>query len=119
MLVAAVEGDRPEDVQWLCRKLLGLRIFPDARGKMNLSVTAVGGSILVVSQFTLCGDVSRGLRPSFTAAMEPGHAAQFIEDLVQALREEVDVEKGQFGADMQVELNNDGPVTLWLDSRLP
>lgn len=119
VLVAAVEGDRPEDQQWLRRKILGLRIFPDHTGKMNLSVTDVGGAILVVSQFTLCGDVSRGLRPSFVTAMEPERAAGFIDDLVRGLREEAVVETGRFRADMRVELTNDGPVTLWLDSRYP
>lgn len=120
VLVAAVEGDGAEDRRWLHRKLLGLRIFPNERGKMSLSVTDIGGSILVVSQFTLCGDVSRGLRPSFSTAMEPGRAAEFIEEFVRVLRtEEVIVETGHFGADMKVELTNDGPVTLWLDSRSP
>ncbi|MFZ9889149.1 MAG: D-aminoacyl-tRNA deacylase [Myxococcota bacterium] len=119
VLVAAAEGDGPEDLQWIGRKLCGLRIFPDAAGKMNLSVIQAGGSILVVSQFTLCGDVSRGMRPSFTTAMEPGRASAMINELVRLLRERVVVETGCFGADMKVALTNDGPVTLWLDSRNP
>jgi D-aminoacyl-tRNA deacylase len=118
VLVAAMEGDVAEDAGWIERKLLSLRIFPDAAGKMNLSVKDIGGAILLVSQFTLAADVGKGARPSFVTAMHPDRARAMVDALAVALRAGgVPVETGRFGADMQVELVNDGPVTLWLDSR--
>jgi D-tyrosyl-tRNA(Tyr) deacylase len=117
VLVGAAQGDTADDAQWIERKLTSLRIFPDEAGKMNRSVLDAGGRILLVSQFTLCADIGKGARPSFMNAMAPGEAAAFLEQMVARLRAVVGVETGRFGADMQVHLVNDGPVTLWLDSR--
>ena len=119
VLVGALEGDTPEDAGWVERKLLSLRVFPDEAGKMNLSVQDIHGALLLVSQFTLAADVGKGARPSFIQAMHPDRARPFLEALVASLRASVPVETGRFGADMQVELVNDGPVTLWLDSKRP
>ena len=115
-LVGFTEGDGEAQLQWMADKLLGLRIFPDADEKMNLAVAEVGGAVLVVSQFTLYGDASRGRRPSFVAAARPDIAVPLYERFVALLRENgVPVETGEFGAMMDVELVNDGPVTLWLE----
>jgi|SRR5687768_15191787 len=115
-LVGFTEGDGEGQVQWMADKLLGLRIFADADEKMNLSVAEVGGAVLVVSQFTLYGDASRGRRPSFVAAARPETAVPLYERFVALLRDKgVQVETGEFGAMMDVELINDGPVTLWLE----
>jgi len=113
LVFAGVEkGDGPEDVAYV------LRIFEDAAGKMNLSLQEAGGGALVVSQFTLCGDARRGRRPSFDAAESPETARLMYERLVDALRQlHVSVQTGEFQAHMDVELSNDGPVTLLLDSR--
>ena len=114
--VGFTEGDGESEIQWLTEKLLGLRIFADAEGKMNLSVTDVGGGVLVVSQFTLYGDASRGRRPSFVNAARPETAIRLYERFIAVLREQGrTVETGEFGAMMDVELVNDGPVTLWLE----
>lgn len=116
--VGAQAGDGDADLDYVARKLVELRVFEDDRGKMSRSLGDVGGALLVVSQFTLLGDVSRGNRPSFTAAMPPAEAEVFLERLVARLRERVGrVETGRFGADMRVVVDNDGPVTIWLDSR--
>jgi D-aminoacyl-tRNA deacylase len=119
LLFAGVEkDDEAKDVQYIVEKVRGLRVFEDAAHKMNLSITDVGGSILVVSQFTLAGDCRRGRRPSFDAAESPAVARPVFDSLVAALRAtNLTVETGEFQADMQVELINDGPVTLLLDSR--
>ena len=114
-------GFRPEDgendLNWMVDKLVGLRIFEDEEGKMNRSVLDVGGEILVVSQFTLYGDCRSGKRPSFTSAAPPEQAKDLYERSVEALRSRgVQVETGVFQAQMDVELINDGPVTLLLDS---
>ena len=115
-LVGFTEGDGESQVQWLAEKLVGLRIFADAEDKMNLSVAEAGGSILVVSQFTLYGDASRGRRPSFVTAARPDVAIPLYERFIAALREQgALVQTGEFGAMMDVELVNDGPVTLWLE----
>lgn len=119
VLVGVHQGDEPRDVEWLSKKLLRLRIFADVDGKMNRSVLDVGGALLLVSQFTLCADTRRGTRPSFVHAMEPERAASLFALLVAELAKEVPVQTGQFGAHMEVEGVNDGPVTLWLDSREP
>ena len=117
VLLGVGRGDGEDDLQWLVRKVCGLRIFPDERGHMNRSVVDVGGSLLVVSQFTLYGDCRKGRRPSFVDAMDPDEATQWVDRFVHMAREEVgSVETGVFGAHMLVELENDGPVTLWLDS---
>lgn len=117
VFVGAEADDTLDDASFIERKVTSLRIFQDADGKMNLSVKDVGGSLLVVSQFTLCADIGKGARPSFMGAMAPAAARPLIEAMVARLRNEIPVETGRFGADMQVELTNDGPVTLWLDSR--
>ena len=117
VLVGVIRDDQAEDAAWLVRKLLSLRIFPDGNGKMDLSVCDVAGRLLLVSQFTLCADLGKGARPSFVAAMAPAQAAAVFDGLVASLRRTVEVETGRFGANMAVELTNDGPVTLWLDSR--
>ncbi len=116
VLVGFTESDGQAQAQWMVEKLLGLRIFPDDDGKMNLSLVDVGGALLVVSQFTLYGDASRGRRPSFVAAARPETAIPLYERFVALLRAQgAAVQTGEFGAMMDVELVNDGPVTLWLE----
>lgn len=119
LLLGIEAADTKEDIQWLCRKLLGLRIFSDPAGKMNLSVQDVAGGILVISQFTLFANVKKGTRPSFIAAAPPAIAIPLYEQFVQTLEEGLGrpIATGQFGADMQVALVNDGPVTILLDSK--
>jgi D-aminoacyl-tRNA deacylase len=119
LVFAGVEkGDGAEDIAYIAGKVTDLRIFEDAAGKMNLSLGEAGGAALVVSQFTLCGDARRGRRPSFDAAESPTPARPVYESLVQAIRRlNVVVQTGEFQAHMDVELSNDGPVTLLLDSR--
>jgi D-tyrosyl-tRNA(Tyr) deacylase len=115
-LVGFTEGDGEPQLQWMADKLLGLRIFPDSEGRMNLSLADVGGAVLVVSQFTLYGDASRGRRPSFVSAARPDTAVPLYERFLAVLREQgAPVQSGEFGAMMDVELVNDGPVTLWLE----
>jgi D-aminoacyl-tRNA deacylase len=117
VLVGAGAGDGPADVAYLVDKLANLRIFADEAGKMNRSVLDVGGGVLAVSQFTLYGDVRKGRRPAFTAALEPVAAERLYEDVVAGLRAAgLQVETGRFGAMMEVALVNDGPVTILLDS---
>lgn len=117
-LVSAGQGDGPADADYLIDKIAGLRIFSDAAGKMNLDVQQTGGSVLVVSQFTLHGDARKGKRPSFTAALEPVAAAALVERVASGLAARgVVVARGRFAADMQVSLCNDGPVTILLDSQ--
>lgn len=110
------KGDGPNDSEWLLGKLLGLRIFANPEGKMDHSVLDVGGALLLVSQFTLYGDLKKGLRPSFEGAMEPGLARAAYDDFVTRARRRIRVETGVFAADMQVASVNDGPVTIWIDS---
>lgn len=115
-LVGMEPGDGPEDIEAVAVKLAGLRIFPDEAGKMNRSVVDVAGEILVVSQFTLLGDVARGRRPSFTAAAPPDQAEPLVDSLVATLaRMGIPTVSGVFGAAMEVDLVNDGPVTLVLE----
>ena len=115
-LVGATHGDDRDAVVKLASKLWHLRIFADENGHMNRSVADAGGEILVVSQFTLYGDTRKGRRPSFIAAAAPDEAARLIDDLVAELRRlGATVATGSFGADMAVELTNDGPVTLMLE----
>src|ERR1700691_4106848 len=111
------KGDGDEDRGFVVRKILGLRVFSNEEGKMTRSVVDVGGSLLVVSQFTLYGDVRRGLRPSFDGAMDPTAAEQMYADFIEEARKTVPVETGQFRAHMLVTSINDGPVTLIMDSR--
>ena len=119
LVFAGVEkGDGAEDLAYVAGKVGDLRIFEDAAGKMNLSIREAGGAVLVVSQFTLCGDCRRGTRPSFDDAESPAAAKVMYEGLIDVLRaRDVRVETGEFQADMAVELINDGPVTMLLDSR--
>lgn len=116
VLVAFAAGDGAPEIEWMARKLAGLRVFPDEHRRMNRSVREIGGGIMVVSQFTLYGDVSRGMRPSFAAAAAPEEAASMYERFLEAVRaERVPVASGRFAAMMEVELVNDGPVTLVID----
>ncbi len=118
LLVGVEEDDGAEDVRVAAAKIFGLRLFPDADGKMNLSVDQVGGEVLVVSQFTLLGDATRGRRPSFTKAAPPEVAEPVVAELIHHLEAlGVRTASGVFGASMKVELVNDGPVTLLLDVR--
>ena len=119
LVFAGVEkGDGPDDIAYTAGKVSEIRIFEDAAGKMNLSLAEASGRALVVSQFTLCGDCRRGRRPSFDAAESPADAKRLYESLVSALRRlNIDVATGEFQAHMDVELINDGPVTILLDSR--
>ena len=112
VLLGIAPTDGPAQVKWMADKLENLRIFSDAEGKMNLSVRDVQGGILLVSQFTLYGDAAKGRRPSFIGAARPELAEPLYEQLCTMLR----AERGRFGADMQVELVNDGPVTILLDT---
>jgi len=116
-LVGATHGDGPADACWLAGKVAGLRVFPDAEGRMNRDVRAAAGAVLVVPQFTLYGDARHGRRPDFTAAARPEEAEPLIERFGAELAAlAVRVERGVFRAHMQVELVNDGPVTLLLES---
>ncbi len=119
VLVAVAEGDTAADGEWLAAKLAALRIFPDEEGRMNRSVVDIGGGILVVSQFTLFASTRKGTRPSFNGAAAPAVAIplyeQFLTQVEAALGKPV--ARGEFGASMQVELVNDGPVTLIIDTR--
>lgn len=117
LVLAGVEaGDGPEEARAAAEKLASLRVFDDAAGKMNLDVAAVGGSFLVVSQFTLAGSLERGRRPSFDRAARPEVAEPLVDELVAALRQRgCRVETGRFRAAMRVELVNDGPVTFVID----
>ena len=113
LLVGFTATDTEAQVAWMAEKVAGLRLFGDAEGKMNLALADVGGSVLVVSQFTVYGDAEKGRRPSFIAAARPEQAIPLYEAFVRALRERgVPVETGEFGAMMDVELVNDGPVSL-------
>jgi D-tyrosyl-tRNA(Tyr) deacylase len=117
-LVAAGDDDTDEDVSYLADKVVGLRVFPDENGQMNKALAEVGGALLVVSQFTLFGDCRKGRRPSFVKAMAPGPAEQMYEKFVAAARATgIPVETGRFRAMMEVDLVNDGPVTLLIDSK--
>lgn len=116
VLVGFREGDDEAALRWMADKVAGLRVFADEQGKMNRSVADMGGSFLVVSQFTLYGDADRGRRPSFVEAARPETAVPLYERFVALLRGTgLRVETGEFGADMAVELVNDGPVTLILE----
>lgn len=117
ILVCAMPTDTADTADTLAAKIAKLRLFKDDAGKMNLSVAQTGGSALVVSQFTLAADTSRGTRPGFSRAAKPDVAETLYLRLAQALRElNIPVQTGKFGADMQVQLTNDGPMTIWLDT---
>jgi D-tyrosyl-tRNA(Tyr) deacylase len=116
LLVGFSHTDTPAQVAWMAEKVVGLRLFSDDEGKMNLGLAEAGGTLLVVSQFTLYGDASKGRRPSFIDAARPEVAIPLYERFIADLRATgVTVATGEFGADMQVEILNDGPVTLLLE----
>lgn len=118
VFVGAEKNDKAEDVNYIVKKIAGLRIFYDEEGKMNLSLEDIRGEALVISQFTLLGDARRGRRPSFQDAEEPEKARVLVEEVCKGLRSlGLVVAEGEFGADMQVSIINDGPVTILLDSR--
>lgn len=120
VLLGVAEGDTEADLAALAAKVPVLRVFDDAEGKLNLSLVDVGGAVLVVSQFTLLADTRKGRRPSYTRAMRPETAAPLVDGFARRLAEQgVAVQQGVFGANMQVALVNDGPVTLVLDTREP
>jgi D-aminoacyl-tRNA deacylase len=116
LLVGLTHADTEATVDWMAEKVAGLRLFSDAEGKMNLGIDEVGGDVLVISQFTLYGDAAKGRRPSFVDAARPEQAIPLYERFVAALRGRgLEVATGEFGANMQVEIHNDGPVTLILE----
>ena len=118
VLLGVGNGDTEEDMKYIADKIIKLRIFSDENDKMNLSLEDVGGSMLVISQFTLYGDCSHGRRPYFGNAMEPVTANEMYEKFVAYIREQgIHTETGEFGADMKVSLTNDGPVTIILESK--
>ncbi|QPM90394.1 D-aminoacyl-tRNA deacylase [Pseudooceanicola algae] len=117
ILVCAMRGDTEAEAEKLATRIARQRIFSDEAGKMNLSVTDVGGSALVISQFTLAGDTSRGNRPGFSSAAPPEDGLRLYTHFADCLAQQgLPVETGRFGADMQVTLTNDGPITLWIET---
>jgi D-tyrosyl-tRNA(Tyr) deacylase len=120
VLLAVEEADGPEDIEWLSGKIVRLRIFPDDHGVMNRSVQEMGGDILVISQFTLFASTKKGNRPSYIRSAGPPIAVPLYEKFVERLGADLGkpVQTGEFGADMQVELVNDGPVTIIIDSKV-
>ncbi|MCB1220301.1 MAG: D-tyrosyl-tRNA(Tyr) deacylase [Planctomycetales bacterium] len=118
VLLAALKGDTEAELEFMARKVSGMRIFTDNDGKMNLDVGAVGGSVLVVSQFTLAAPTASGNRPSFSSAMPPDEAQEMVERFKRRLETDygLSVASGEFGAKMDVELVNDGPVTIIVDT---
>ncbi len=119
ILLGIEEADTDEDIQWLCSKIIGLRLFSDGEGKMNLSINEVNGAILLISQFTLYAATKKGNRPSFIKAAKPEIAIPLYKTFKVLLSEQLgqSIATGQFGADMQVALINDGPVSIWIDSK--
>lgn len=119
VLLGITHTDTPEDVDWLSRKIAGMRVFGDAEGKMNLDLAAIDGQILLVSQFTLHASTKKGNRPSFIEAARPDVAIPLYEAMIAQLNTLTgkQTQTGEFGADMQVELVNDGPVTILMDSK--
>jgi D-tyrosyl-tRNA(Tyr) deacylase len=116
ILVGVTHDDSRAEAEWLAQKVAGIRLFEDDGGKMNLSLSDVEGSVLVISQFTLYGDARKGRRPSFVEAAPPEHAERLVDRFIQQLRRfGLRVETGVFGAMMKVEIHNDGPVTLMLE----
>ncbi len=119
ILLGIEDTDNQEDIDWLCKKIVNLRIFNDTEGKMNLSVQDVNGNLLVVSQFTLHANVKKGNRPSYIRAAKPDFAIPMYEQFVKTLGmiSGKEIGTGEFGAMMEVALVNDGPVTIWIDSK--
>ena len=119
ILLGIVNEDTKEDIDWLCKKIINLRIFPDENNVMNTSVLDAEGDIILVSQFTLHASTKKGNRPSYIKAAKPDVAIPLYESFINTLQSEIKkpIQTGQFGADMKVRLLNDGPVTIWIDSR--
>lgn len=118
ILLGVEEGDNLDDSGFIAKKISQMRIFPDHEDKLNLSVQDISGEIMVISQFTLISDCKKGNRPSFSQALSPSQAEMFYNDLVQKLKKQgLVVKTGKFRADMKISLTNDGPVTIFLDSR--
>lgn len=119
VLLGIAENDTEKDLHWLCKKIVQMRLFADAEGKMNLSVQDVKGNLLLISQFTLLADVQKGNRPSFVKAARPEQAIPLYQQAIALLQEAMGkpIATGIFGADMQVNLTNNGPVTIVLDSK--
>ena len=116
VLFGVEKEDTKEQADWLANKIGVLRCFPDEEGKMNLSIKDIKGEMLIVSQFTLCAEIRKGTRPSFDSAMKPAEANEMYEYFVQKVKEQgIPVQTGVFGADMKVELLNDGPVTFIIE----
>lgn len=119
ILLGIEDADNQEDIEWLSKKIVNLRIFPDENGVMNRSVSEVGGEILLISQFTLHASTKKGNRPSYIKAAKPDFAIPMYERMIQVLESELgkSIGTGEFGADMEVSLVNDGPVTIVIDSK--
>jgi len=119
VLLGIEDEDSESDIDWLSSKISQMRIFDDGNGLMNLSVNDINGKILVVSQFTLHASTKKGNRPSFIRASKPNHAIPMYEEFIRNISDKIqnDVLTGKFGASMQIKLVNDGPVTIWIDSR--
>jgi D-aminoacyl-tRNA deacylase len=119
ILLGITHADTQEDVEWLSKKIVGMRIFSDDAGKMNLDLSAINGNILLISQFTLSASTKKGNRPSFIEAARPEIAIPLYEKMIQQLEKDLGkpIQTGTFGADMKVSLLNDGPVTIILDSK--
>jgi D-tyrosyl-tRNA(Tyr) deacylase len=119
VLLGIETADTAEDVSWLVKKIVQMRIFADAEGKMNLSVQDIGGNVLLVSQFTLFASIEKGNRPSFVKAAKPEVAVPLYEQTIREFESALSkpIQTGRFGADMKVRLVNDGPVTIWVDTK--
>lgn len=119
VLLGIVNEDTQEDIDWLCKKITNLRIFPDGHGVMNTSLLDADGDVIVVSQFTLHASTKKGNRPSYIKAAKPGVAIPLYENFINKLKSELgkSIQTGEFGADMKVSLVNDGPVTIIIDSK--
>lgn len=119
ILLGIAPEDTQADIEWLCKKIVHLRIFNDEAGKMNLSLLEINGEVLVVSQFTLFANTDKGNRPSFLGAAKPDVAIPLYEKFIQTLEKSLNkkIQTGEFGADMQVSLINDGPVTITINSK--
>jgi len=119
IFIGIEDADNREDIQYMCRKAANLRIFDDEKGIMNQSILQTGGEVLVVSQFTLFADTRKGNRPSYIRASKPDFAIPIYEEFCSSMSQilQQDVKTGEFGADMQVSIVNDGPVTIWIDSK--
>lgn len=119
VLLGVADSDTEEDSEWIAKKILGMRVFSDEDGKMNLDLKDIDGNILLISQFTLLANTKKGNRPSFIEAARPDKAIPMYEKMIQVLSEGLgkQIAKGIFGADMKVDIQNDGPVTIVLDSQ--